>query len=238
MRSSVAKVGGRPAQIAVGDIVAAGREIGMRSLSLHAVASKLNVSSTALYRHVKGRWDLERLVGESLLAELVLTDDPSHDVKRHLLDFGEQLLRFTERHPGLGTYLQVLFPRGDAGSRLLAAEVNALGARGYSADAAMVLCSAVATLTISLAAREDCSAAVTAGDEAAGFAAERQVAEHVLAGDPHLGAAHLALPKVTSTQYARFLLAASIAGLVAAVPPGRPVDELLTELRDLKGKDT
>ena len=47
-----------------------GRDLGMRRLSINGVAARLGVSATALYRHVEGRWELERLVGESLLAEL------------------------------------------------------------------------------------------------------------------------------------------------------------------------
>ncbi|WP_229568323.1 MULTISPECIES: TetR family transcriptional regulator [Rhodococcus] len=34
----------------------------MQQLSLNAVASRLGVSAAALYRHVDGRWGLERLV--------------------------------------------------------------------------------------------------------------------------------------------------------------------------------
>lgn len=229
MPSVTARVGGRPPLIAVDDIVAAGRQIGMRDLSVHAVAGRLRVSPTALYRHIKGRWELERLVGESLLAELDLVDDETADTERHLVMFGLQLLQFTELHPGLGSYLQVLFPRGDAGARLLADQVHALGRRGYAAEAAMVLSSCVATTTISLAARKDSNAASTERD-AGGFDVERDSAERILTGDARLRDGHLALPKVTSAQYVRLLLTASVRGLVAAMPPGRPIDDAIAEL--------
>ncbi|MBU8841770.1 TetR/AcrR family transcriptional regulator, partial [Mycolicibacterium goodii] len=72
-----ARVGGRPPLITVADIVSVGRELGMRRLSINAVAPRLGVSATALYRHIDGRWELERLVGESLLADLELGQDDS-----------------------------------------------------------------------------------------------------------------------------------------------------------------
>ncbi|WP_293348792.1 TetR/AcrR family transcriptional regulator [Mycobacterium sp.] len=236
MRTIASRQGGRPPLITLDDVVAIGRDLGMRRLSINAVASRLGVTATALYRYVEGRWDLERLVGESLLAELDLRDDPTADTAEHLLSFAVQLRDFTAGHPGLATYLQVLFPRGDAGRRLLAAEVAALSRRGYSAEAAILLSSAVATLVISLAAREESNAGATGGDHATGFEAERDAIADRLAGDPQLGAAHGCVSQVSNAEFVRLLLAASIRGLVTMTAPGRPIDEVVAELSDA-GKD-
>jgi AcrR family transcriptional regulator len=236
MRTVAPRQGGRPPLITLDDVIAIGRDLGMRRLSINAVAARLRVSATALYRHIDGRWELERLVGESLLAELDLRDDPSADTERHLLSFALQLQDFTAEHPGLASYLQVLFPRGDAGRRLLAAEVEALSRRGYSTDAAMVVSSAVATLAISLAAREENNANATGGDQAGGFAEERDAVADGLSDDPRLGAAWAGLPQASSSEFVRLLLAASIRGLVALIPPGRPFAEVVAEL-SAAGKD-
>lgn len=227
VKAVTARAGGRPALIALDDVLRVGRELGMRRLSINAVAAQLGVSATALYRHVESRWALERLVGESLLAELALRDDPDDDVEAHLLSFGLQLWHFTIDHPGLASYLQVLFPRGDNGVRLLVAEVDALSRRGYAQDAAIVLSSAVATLAISLAAREEGNATTTGGDQADRYAAECDAAADRLAGDARLGAAHAGLPQLSSSEYVRLLLAASIRGLVGEIPPGRPIIEVV-----------
>lgn len=232
MQSVASRQGGRPPLIAVDDVVRVGRQLGMHRLSINAVAARLGVSATALYRHVESRWELERLVGESLLAELELREDPTADTETHLLSFGLQLREFTAERPGLASYLQVLFPRGDAGARLLATEVEALRRRGYAADAAMVLSSAVATLAISLAAREESNASAT---EATGFSSERDAAAARLAGDAQLGAAHAGLPQVSNAELLRLLLAASIRGLVAAIPPGRPIAEVVAQLSAAAG---
>jgi len=232
MQSVASRQGGRPPLIAVDDVVRVGRELGMHRLSINAVAARLGVSATALYRHVESRWELERLVGESLLAELELREDPTADTESHLLAFALQLREFTAERPGLAPYLQVLFPRGDAGARLLATEVEALGRRGYAADAAMVLSSAVATLAISLAAREENNAGAT---QATGFSVERDAAAARLAGDAQLGAAHAGLPQVSNSELLRLLLAASIQGIVAAIPPGRPIGEVVARLSAAAG---
>ncbi|WP_424188097.1 TetR/AcrR family transcriptional regulator [Actinokineospora sp. G85] len=223
--SDKARVGGRPATVGVDDIVRVGRAIGMRELTLKAVASELGVSSTALYRHVDGRWALERLIGESLLAELEPRDDPDHDTVRHLLSFGLRLRAFILDRPGLAAYLQVLFPRGDAGRRLLAAEVAALGRRGHSAEAAIALSGAVASLTIGYAVAEEAQR-----EHADGLDAERREVEERLRADPGLGPAHGSLPPVAAADYVRLVLTAAIRGLVAAAPPGRPLAETVAEL--------
>lgn len=230
MRTVAPRQGGRPPLITLDDVIAIGRDLGMRRLSINAVAARLGVSATALYRHVESRWELERLVGESLLAELELRDDASADTERHLLSFALQLQDFTAEHPGLASYLQVLFPRGDAGRRLLATEVEALTRRGYAPDAAMVVTSGVATLAISLAARDENDANATGGDQAGGFADERDAVANGLSEDPRLGAAWAGLPEASSSEFARLLLAASIRGLTALIPPGRPFAEVVAEL--------
>ena len=46
------RVGGRPRQIERADIIRAGRDVGLADLTMGAVASRLGVTTTALYRHV------------------------------------------------------------------------------------------------------------------------------------------------------------------------------------------
>ena len=51
-----------------------------------------------------------------------------------------------------------------------------------------------------------------------------------------LGAAHAGVSQVSNEEFVRLLVAASIRGLVAVIPPGRPIDEVVVELSDA-GKD-
>ncbi|MGV0810472.1 TetR/AcrR family transcriptional regulator [Mycolicibacterium boenickei] len=229
-----ARVGGRPPLIAVSDIVDAGRELGMRNLSINAVAAKLGVSATALYRHISGRWELERLVGESLLAELELIDDPARSAEQHLLAFGVSLHGYALAQPGLATYMQVLFPRGEAGTRMLADEVVALTRRGYTAEAAALLSSSVAVLAIGLAAQHELKVEASGSDD--GFVLERDAAAERLAGDAALGPVHTAGMQLSRAQYLELLMNALIRGLMTSVVPGRPITDIVADLT-ARGED-
>jgi len=219
------RTGGRPRRIDTQAITLAGREIGLRELSMNAVASVLGVSATALYRHVGGRWDLEQLVGESILAELDLPDDPAHGTVEHLLSVGLRLRAFMLRHPGLAVYVQTLFPRGENGRRLLATEVEALSRRGYAADAALVLASAVASVAIGYAAAEDVQR-----DRADGRAERERDALMAILDDTRLGAAQSALPEIDADEYVRLWLGAVVRAFVDAAPPGSSTTEIMAAL--------
>lgn len=222
------RLGGRPRQITEDDIVRAGRELGMRGLSLNAVAERLGVTAAALYRHVEGRWGLERLVGESFIADLQLRDDPGHDLVQHLLSLGLQLRTHVLAHPGLGVYLQTLFPRGEAGRRLHADAAAALERRGYSREAAIIVCGAVASIAIGAATAEELQRERAEGLQDA----RRSVLEEIQA-DERLAAAHARLPEMDPETYLRLLLTAAISGLVAVGPPGRPVADVLGQLESM-----
>lgn len=216
---------GRPRRVETRDVLRAGREIGLRDLSMAAVAQKLGISATAVYRHVDGRWGLERLVGEDILAGLRFDDDPGLGVLPHLRSFALQLRDSVLQHPGLAQYIQTLFPRGEGGRKLLAEEAAALERRGYSAETAIQLCSAVALVTIGFAAAEE--AQRERGD---GLDTQRREALTALSADPHLERAHRALPEVDANEYVRMWLGAAIRGFVDAAPPGCSIHEMRAAL--------
>lgn len=219
--------GGRPSTIAPDDIVRAGREIGMRDLSLKAVAANLGVSATALYRHVDGRWGLERAVGESLLADLVLVDEPDDDLEQHLVRFAAQLRHHVLAHPGLGAYLQVLFPRGPGGTALIKRAQASLMERDYTPEAAIVLSSAVASTTINIAAGEERAAYAT---KETGYDRERDSTWSIVNDDLALGPSHAQLPGISPERYFTLLITAAIAGLIGVAPPKRPVADIVADL--------
>lgn len=209
----------------VDDIIRAGRKLGMRRLSMNAVAAELGVSSTALYRAVDGRWGLERLVGESLLGDLKLHDDPDHDIEQHLLSFGLQMWHFIVRHPGLGVYMQTLFPRGEAGRLLMAHQIEALSKRGYSPDVAIALSSVIAGVSINYAVAED-----SQREHAEELDVQREKITEQLKTDEDLAEAHRDLPSVEHTQFVRLVLAAMVRGVLSVAPPGRPLEQVMAEL--------
>src|SRR5690606_28336114 len=103
---------------------------------------------------------------------------------------------FLLEHRGLAVYVQTLFPRGAGGRRLLAAETEALGRRGYAPDAAIVLTSAVASVAIGYAAAEEVQR--ERAEEREAHQGESLVG---ILGDSVLGDAHRALPEVDADSY-------------------------------------
>jgi AcrR family transcriptional regulator len=220
------KTGGRQAQITLEDIEREGVRLGMAKLTVNGVASALGVTPTALYRHVDGKLGLEALVGEAILKDLHLTDDPDHGVKAHLLSFAHELRAFILDHPGMAAYLQALFPRGASGIRLQRAEIDALGRRGYSPAAAVVMSGSVASLAINFTAAEERHRPYHEGPH------QREVEKvyALLAQDEVLAAAQAELPQITGEAYFRMVMTACIRGLVTAAPPGRALTVILNDL--------
>ncbi|GAA3549919.1 TetR family transcriptional regulator [Nonomuraea rosea] len=217
------KTGGRTATFTLRDVVDAGVRIGLTELSMQGVADALGVTTAAVYRHVPSRSALEVHVGEAILGTLTLVDDPAESASAHLVGFGAQLRRFTLGHPGTAQYLQRLFPRGPSGIRLLEHQIIALGRRGYDPAAATVLSSAIATMTIG----------VTVSEQERAAHLESQSIEDalaVMAASPLVRQAMAGLPEHTPEDYFVLMLTAAAEGLVAQLPPGRPVSDLRAAL--------
>lgn len=221
----MARHGGRPALIDTDAITRAGRNIGLEHLSMNAVAAELGVSATALYRHVANRWELERLVGESLLSGLHLHHDPHHTATQHLLSFALQLRSFTLGHPGLAAYIRTLFPRGETSRSLMTREIQVLVQRGYQPDVSIMIHAAVASIAIGLVAGEE----EQRGREA-GLVQQQEAAIAVVEADPTLARARTVLPDLAPERYFRAVLAAAIRGLLDVCTPGRAGPDILTEL--------
>ncbi|GAB3931314.1 TetR family transcriptional regulator [Kribbella albertanoniae] len=220
------KTGGRQAQIGLADIEREGLRLGLADLTVNGVAGALGVTPAALYRHVDGKFGLESVVGEAILAELHIIDDPADDLNAHLLSFALQLHTFIVDRPGLAAYLQTLFPRGASGLRLQREAVEALGRRGYGAAGAVMLSGTVASLAINLSAAEERHRPYHDGPHQR----ELEKVYALLASDEVLAPVHAELPAISSGDYFLMVMTACIRGLTTAAPPGRPVIETLTDL--------
>ena len=220
---------GRPSLITRADIVRVGCQLGMDHLRVSAGATALGVSTAALYRHIEGRWELERLVGERLLDELRIIDDPQHDGPAFLVSFAVQLRRFVTDHPGLASYMLVLFPRGESSARLISDQVTALARRDYSTEAAVTILGAIARLTLSLVAADEQRR--TANDDAA-FLSEHHTAHEVLAGLGELGTAYERRWVLTDDEYFALLITTVVRGVASAALPGKPLNEAIADVHN------
>ncbi|MEV0391363.1 TetR/AcrR family transcriptional regulator [Nonomuraea sp. NPDC050643] len=215
------KTGGRTASFTLRDVVDAGTRIGLTDLTVQGVADALGVTTAAIYRHVPSRSALERLVGEAILDELHLTDDPDEPTVAHLVRFAGQLRSFTLGRPGTARYLQRLFPRGPSGLRLLEQEITALGRRGYDPATATVIASVIATIALG----------VTVAEQERVSADDPRVIDELMplkAGSPLLRQAMAGIPDHTPEDYFVFMLTAAATGLVAQLPPGGPIPVSVT----------
>ncbi|MBB6034331.1 TetR/AcrR family transcriptional regulator [Phytomonospora endophytica] len=223
------RIGGRRPQFDLDDIVRAGLALGLHRLSVQALADELGVSAAAVYRLVPGRVALERLIGEAVLAGCELPDDPADSVREHLVSFALRLRAFLLAHPGSARYLQLSFPRGPSGAKLQAAEVVALTSRGYDPSAAAGLCGSVASVAIGLVVGEEGILAHAEDiDAAAELAADTS---EVVMADPLLKEAHVGVPVLGPGEFFAIVLTATVDGLVTALPPGRPLGDVITAAR-------
>ncbi|MFG1700663.1 TetR/AcrR family transcriptional regulator [Nonomuraea sp. NPDC049309] len=212
------RTGGRPASFTVDDVIAAGKRIGLNELTMQRVADALGVTTAAIYRHVPSRAELETLVGEAILGELQMVDDPDEPLVPHLVSFALQLHRFALAHPGCASYMLRLFPRGTSGVRLMEEELRALGRRGYDPAAATVIASGIALIALGL---------TVAQEERATIAGSPVVAQALASmGDSALLRQAMAgIPHHTPEDLFVLLLSAAVEGLVARLPPGAPVPD-------------
>lgn len=205
----------------------------MADLSIAAVAVRLGVTSTALYRHVTSRWDLERLVGESMLADLRLDLEDCIDLEDTLLRLGLDLHRFASERPGLADYLLTLFPRGERGIALMHEATEHLRTHGLRADTAVVVSNAVASLSFAMAAGQERRSTAVDHDPDGGFAAEVRAASERFDADRALGPALGDLPAITEAEFARMLLVVAVRGVVATLgsdPSASDATTIVTEL--------
>jgi AcrR family transcriptional regulator len=124
---------GRPAQIHRADIVRAATDLadegGLGTVTMHAAATRLGVSTMALYRHVRNKADLLDGVVEHLLSEIALPD-PDLPWQVRLSSMAESLRRTARRHPGAFPLLLQLPADTPGARRVRQAVYEALGEAG------------------------------------------------------------------------------------------------------------
>lgn len=127
----------RPRLISADAILEAGLAIGLADLSVSAVAERLGVTRTAIYRHGPGRAALETLVGEHLLGQVEPPPDRQQPLDAYLREFGWWLRDISRSTPGLADYMVHLFPHSPASGRLMEHAVTVTVGHGWSPAAAL-----------------------------------------------------------------------------------------------------
>ncbi|MCD9624332.1 TetR/AcrR family transcriptional regulator [Rhabdothermincola salaria] len=149
---------GRPPRISRDQIVDAAVEIGLRDLTLKAVADRLDVSVAALYHHVSGKDDLLRLAADSSAGRLRLPEDVGQHWAVWLLEWAVYTREAFVADPALLDH----FIDADISAEVMAPRIEvilaALSRQGFSATearAAYELVSAQAIGSAVAAIRDD-----------------------------------------------------------------------------------
>ena len=99
---------GRPPSLTRDDVARAALAEGLPNLSMPAVARRLGVSHSTLYRYVHDRDDLLVAALDLALREFEWPDSTHLDWRELATTFVDAIWRFLERHPGMAeTVLQV-----------------------------------------------------------------------------------------------------------------------------------
>lgn len=221
-------------QFTFDELVAHGVAIGLANLSVQSVAVSLGVTPAAVYRRVKSRLELETLVGEAILAKLVIAAEDDLTAAQYLVTFAMQLRAFCLANPGVANYMQQVFPRGEAGVALLMAGIAAMEPRGHDIHSSIILLSSTASITVGLVIGQENQSQYFdkhGWDNPDAVAAAVMKPAALLQAEPLFSA-------VTHAQYFEFLISAVVDGLLAHLPAEtNTADWLIQRLATLKGQD-
>ncbi|MEV6522833.1 helix-turn-helix domain-containing protein [Longispora sp. NPDC051575] len=136
--------GPRP-RISREDAAVAALELGFRDLTLTAVADRLGVNHSSLYRHIRGREDLV-LAAIDLAVARVEWPVAGEDWRGYLTDVAEAIWRLFETNPGLAEEVRVLAVSPPAVTEVFFAVVTELVRLGFTGEDAVLAMDTVADL--------------------------------------------------------------------------------------------
>lgn len=138
---------GRPPSLTRDDVARAALDEGVVNLSMPAVAKRLGVGHSTLYRYVHDRDDLLLAALDLALCEF---EWPPVDLgwRELLTEFADAMWRFFERYPGMSEVSQVVPGMPARALDIAGAYVERLRAEGLSARDATIAVDFVADLTV------------------------------------------------------------------------------------------
>ncbi|MEM9655223.1 MAG: TetR/AcrR family transcriptional regulator C-terminal domain-containing protein [Actinomycetota bacterium] len=145
---------GRPPSLSQDQVVAAAVEVGLRDLTLQAVADRVGVSIPGLYRYVEDRSHLEALVGDALAARFTVPERDGHDAASYLVQIGHSVRSLALAHDGVSDYLQRLGDHSSSWLAIIEQCDQSLVALGVEETDAVALGSAVANFAFASVERQ------------------------------------------------------------------------------------
>lgn len=124
------RLGGRPQLIDLDQILEAALALGVDNLSMHAVARRLKVSTTALYRYVKSRDELLDACMD-LFCQRIAVPDAELPWDRYLVAVGGAFFAALQATPGASAYGIKIGPTTPAAYRIIEAALTVLERDGF-----------------------------------------------------------------------------------------------------------
>jgi AcrR family transcriptional regulator len=146
---------GRPAALDRERIVHAARDLGVRSLTMQAVADRLGVSDAALYHHFRNREALVSAVVDATVRSASFPEDRGQDWRAWLVEFAEALRSLLLEHPGSAGFAALSGPTSPEQVRLVARAIGLLTRSGFEETEAAMIYSLVTTYVVSSVQSEE-----------------------------------------------------------------------------------
>lgn len=144
---------GRPANISLEKIIAAAMEIGFHGISMHAIARKLDVAVSALYRHIGSKDDLLLLCTDIVSQKIILPETDSW--QDHLRALARSYRNVTRSMPGSVDFVREVGLTTPAACAVVDRSIGILRLSGFPGDLAYMTCIGMISHATDMALHEE-----------------------------------------------------------------------------------
>lgn len=144
---------GRPANISLDKIIEAALDIGFHSISMHAIARKLDVAVSALYRHIKSKDELLLFCTDIVSQKIVLPETDSW--QEHLRELARNYRKVTLSMPGSVEFVREVGLTTPAACAVVDRSIAVLRRSGFKGDLAYMTCIGMISHATDMALHEE-----------------------------------------------------------------------------------
>jgi AcrR family transcriptional regulator len=157
---------GRPANISLDKIIEAALDIGFHGISMHAIARKLDVAVSALYRHIGSKDDLLLLCTDIVSQKIILPE--TDNWQSHLRALARSYRKVTLSMPGSVEFVREVGLTTPAACAVVDRSIGILRQSGFPGDLAYMTCIGMISHATDMALHEEQdrrNAGLRGGDE-------------------------------------------------------------------------
>lgn len=144
---------GRPASINLEKIISAALEIGFHQISMHAIARRLDVAVSALYRYVSSKEELLLLCTDIVSQKIVLP--PTDNWQNHLRALARSYRKVTLSMPGSVEFVREVGLTTPSACHVVDRSIAVLRQSGFPPDLAYMFCIGMISHATDMALHEE-----------------------------------------------------------------------------------